>query len=341
MDDFWFVLYHAYTTSKQYDMKGLKHFEKDIKFAQEIGVKSIILEDYFDNFNWGEYTTFWNQRNFKEMIRISHDYGIKVIPYANATELSYNSNSFKTFGMEWGAKNRWGIVYSGFNSIFLPHYFPIPFFNKVMCPMSGWRNNLEKQVEVLFDNFEIDGIYFDRVDYRVKCYDHSKDLNHFRKGIPPLIESLSNIVKKVSRSNILVINDSCMKPDKTLIKCIRIADMVLSELLPMDWHPNSFYNKLNLHYGGVAWKLRRILIPLIHRITEKMFQSNSMINYKRISTIVERLSEYISPDKVILFSHRRDQTGYNAIKKVVKLTGAKIGYFMGLKQLLSLKKWKI
>jgi len=344
MDDFWFVPYHAYSTSNEYDEKALRFFETDIKFAQKIGIKNLIMEDYYKTFLWGEYTSFWNKRNFAKMIDITHDYGLKFIPYTNATELSIQSETYKKNGKIWGAKNRWGKIYSGFNSIFLPKYYPNPkltFFTKLMCPISGWKDYLIKQIEELLENFEIDGIYFDRVDYRINCFDHSTIKEHFEEGIPNLLGQIVRVVKNKSQHNISIMNDSCMPPDDILKKNLDCIDMVLSELLPIDWNPNSLLNTLNLYFGDIAWRLRKYLLPITRLITEKQFQSKSMTNFPRISSIVERLKRHKTPDNIILFTHRRDEIGFKSIKKIAKSKGCKIAYFVGLKKLISLKNWQI
>lgn len=344
MNDWWFALYHAYSTSTKLDKRALNWFEKDVAFAQKIGVVGIIVEDYFRNFNWGEYTSLWSEETFKRMIQISHNYGIKFVPYTCATELSVKSQTFKRFGRIWGAKNWWGKIYSGFNSLFLPSIYPDPrhaFFSKLMCPRSDWKKYLTEQAETLLSNFEIDGIYIDRVDYRVACFDHIKEKDHFNSGIPKIVKNITTVVKKKSQSNISILNDSCMNPDDTLIRCINSVDMVLSELLPVDWNPYSIYNRLSLEFGDLAWKLRKFLVPVTRLITEMQFTSNSMVNSRRILSIVDRLKRHKTPENIMLFSHRKDETGLRALQKVSAITGCKLGYFVGLKKLVHLKKWNI
>jgi len=341
MNDYWFALYHAYTTSTSYHEKALKVFEEDVKFSQKIGIKTLIMEDYYKPTLWGEYTSLWNGQNLSKMIKIVHDYGIKFIPYTNATELSISSETYKKNGKKWGAKNRWGKIYSGFNSIFLPNYYPDAFFTKIMCPKTGWKDHLLTQIEQLFENFEFDGIYFDRVDYRVKCHDHSNDFDHFKEELPILIKDLIKVATRKSRELVSIMNDSCMAPDETMIKCMNNVNVVLSELLPIDWDPNSLLNKLNYFFGDIAWRLRNFLMPITRFITEKQFQSTTMINTQRISEIIRRLKIYKKPENIVLFTHRRDELGLNTIKFIAEADGCKVGYFRGLKRLISLKNWNI
>ena len=338
-DDFWFVLYHAYTTSRDFDEKGLKRFKKDAKLAGELGIGTMIVEDYFRDFHWGEYDRLWSEDNFQEMIRVAHDHGIRVIPYTCATELSHDSETFKRHGKEWGARNRWGQVYSGFNSIFLPSYYPKHFFNKVMCPFSGWKHHLVEQVRHLFDRFDIDGIYLDRIDYRVHCFNHSSRRKHFFRGLPSLVGKIKSVVKDRGTSNILIVNDSCMEPDDTLTKCIKQADHVLTELLPFDWNPRSFYNGLNLNFGFIPWKFRKFILPLTKKITELQFQSKSMISTGRIASIIDRLKKIKFPEEILLFSHRRDEEGFRIMTRISEKFGCRLCYYVGLKVLTQLKSW--
>ncbi|MHA1270496.1 MAG: DUF6259 domain-containing protein [Candidatus Helarchaeota archaeon] len=337
--DCWFCVYHAYSTSSLPDEKAINTFKKDVEFARELEVKYIIMEDYYKNLNWGEYSTFWNKNNLERMIKIAHENDIKFIPYIDLTELTIKGDIYKKYGREWGAKNRWGKIYSGFNSIFLPLAYPTPyeFFTKLMCPNSGWKNYLLEQAEFLLNELEIDGIYFDRLDYRVICFDHDHTRDHFKNGIYKLVNDIVNEVKRYSINFITIMNDSCMPPDDIMVKCIKKNDFVLSELLPQDWNPYSLYNRINAEWGDFAWIFRRILKPITQLITEIQFTSQSMVETNRIIKIVNRLKKNIPSNKIFLFSHRKDIQGLRAIQEVVMATGSNICYFMGLKKLIELK----
>ena len=339
MDNCWFCVYHTYSTSTKFDESAIKAFKRDVEFAETLGIKYIIMEDYYKNLNWGEYSTFWNRQNLEKMINLAHQHNIKFIPYIDATELTIRGKIYKNFGKIWGAKNRWGKVYSGFNSIFLPLAYPQPyeFFTKLMCPNSGWRDYLNNQVTFLLNELEIDGIYFDRVDYRVDCFDHSKKRNHFKNGIYELINGIVNNIKQYNKDYITIMNDSCMRPDDIMVKCIKKVDYVLSELLPIDWDPYSFYNRLNSEWGELAWIFRRFLKPITKILTEMQFKSQAMTDFNRMKNIVNRLEKNINVDRIFLFTHRKDIDGLRAIQKVASDTGAHIGYFVGLKKLISLK----
>jgi len=337
MKNFWFCLYHLYSTSTEYNKKALIKFEKDVRFAAEkLEIEYVIMEDYYKNLNWGEYSNFWNKTLLNKMIKIIHDYSMKIILYTDVTELSIKTETFKKYGKKWGVKNKSGKILNGFNSIFLPHVYYSPkfdFLTKLMCSCSGWSDYLSGQIQYLLNELNIDGIYFDRVDYRFDCYDHFRDPSHFRRGIYDLIAKLVSEIKKLDQKYITIMNDSCMPPDDIMINCIKRVDYVLSELLPADWDPNSFYNRLNAEWGELAWHFRKILRQLMLFFVDVQFKSKSMISTSRIYKIFCRLNQYKSNNKIILFSHRVDKKGRNALKKIVRKTGANICFFNGLKPL--------
>ncbi|MHA1799520.1 MAG: DUF6259 domain-containing protein [Candidatus Helarchaeota archaeon] len=339
MNDFWFAVYHLYSTSHEYDKKGLTKFKMDAEFAARQGVKYVILEDYYDRLTWGEYSNLWNEKNFRKMIEIVNDNGMKLIPYIDITELATKGEIYKKKGKTWGAKNRWGKVYSGFISIFLPIAYPYveyDFATKIMCPKSGWREYLVGQAAYLLNNFEIDGIYMDRIDYRLKCHDHFPDEDHFKTGIFDLVLEIVNTVRAFGDKYISIVNDSCMYPDAIMTKCIESVDFVLSELLPADWNPNALPNRTLNELGDLIWKLRRFLKPILTTITEWQFSSETMIDLQRINNIINRLKKIKKVENIILFSHRKDLEGFKAIKKISEMTNAKIAFFSGFKPLVSL-----
>jgi len=274
------------------------------------------------------------------MVKISNDNGIKLLPYFDATELCVNGKIFKDNGKKWAAKSRGGKIYSGFISIYLPFAYPpqFDFATKIMCGKSGWKNYLVEQAEYLLNNFEIGGIYMDRVDYRLECHDHLRNKDHFTNGIFDIVHDITKTVKKYNKNFITVMNDSCMIPDETMGNCIKTVDYVLSELLPIDWNPNAIPNRLLNEFGDLIWKLRHLLRPLVLIITENQFKSESMTDLRRIYNIVKRLNKYKKRENIILFSHRKDIEGFKAIKSITEKTGTKIVYFTGIKPLISLKK---
>ena len=338
MENAWFALYHVYSTAKNFDERGLKNFELDIKFAQKIGVKTLILEDYYSDFIWGEYTNFWNENTFRNMIRITKDHGIRFIPYLDITELATHGKVYEENGRAWGAKNRWGKPYSAFSSIFLPYYSDFDFHTKLMCPASGWSDYFVNQAHVLLTEYEVDGIYLDRLDYRITCYDHSQDPDHFIQGIPILVKRIQSEVKSISSKNLLIINDSCVDPDSTLINCLKSVDQVLTELLPVDTDPRNFYWQFIANWGDLIWAFRRFLKPLFKFFINLTFKTGGMTDESRIQRIIDRLRPHVG-ENIIVFSHRKDYEGVKAIRRIARKNQLICGYVPGLKYLREIKDY--
>ncbi len=332
MESAWFALYHVYSTSKTFDRRGFKNFENDMRLAQEIGVKILILEDYYSDFIWGEFSNFWNEEMFRKMVQITQAYGIKFIPYLDTTELATHGEVYKRNGRQWSAKNRWGKSFSAFSSIFLPYYPGFDFHTKLMCPASGWSDYLINQAHVLLSDYGVDGIYLDRVDYRVNCYDHSKDKDHFLKELPVLVKGIHDEVKSSSTHNILILNDSCVNPDPPLIDCMKVVDYVLTELLPVDTDPNNFYWQFVVNWGDLIWLFRKLLKPILKLFMNAAFTTGSMTDNSRIQKIIDRLKPYVGK-KIIVFSHRKDIEGIKVIREIAQRNRLLCGIVPGLNYL--------
>ncbi|MHA1130192.1 MAG: DUF6259 domain-containing protein [Candidatus Helarchaeota archaeon] len=342
MENAWFALYHVYSTKKAYDERALRHFEEDIKFAQNLDVKTLILEDYYTDFLWGEYTNFWDAETFQKMVQITHDYGMRFIPYTDATELAIHGEIYAKNGKKWAAKNPWGKVLSAFSSIFLPYYSTFNFHTKLMCPASGWGDYFTNQAHILLNQFEVDGIYIDRLDYRVRCYDHFQNPEHFTNGIPNLVKRIQEEVKASSTKNLLIVNDSCVDPDYTLKQCLQSVDYVLTELLPVDTDPYNFYWQFIVNWGEILWALRYILKPLIKFFMKFALTSRSMTDETRIQQIINRLKLYVGKN-IFVFSHRRDYEGISTIRRLAEENQLACCFISGLDYLRNLKnlfEWK-
>ena len=336
MENAWFALYFVYSTAKRFDERGIRIFEEDIKVAQEIGVKTLILEDYYSDLLWGEYTNFWNEKTFRRMIQITKDYGIRFIPYLDLTELATHGSVYKKFGREWGAKLRWGKPYSAFSSIFLPYYDKFDFHTKLMCPASGWFDYFTNQVHTLLTEYEVDGIYLDRADYRVICYDHSPNRDHFIEGIPSLVKNVRNEVKAISSKHLLIMNDSCVNPDPTLIACAKSVDYILTELLPVDTDHQNFYWQFIAKWGDLIYAFRHILKPVLKLLMNMAFTTGGMTDEKRIQEIINRLKPYVGHN-IFVFSHRKDYEGVRAIRNIAQKNQLSCGYVSGLRYLRDIK----
>ncbi|MHA1340030.1 MAG: DUF6259 domain-containing protein [Promethearchaeota archaeon] len=315
----WFACYHIYSISSSYSPKAIKSFEKDLKFAVDnLNVSLIILEDYYKNLVWGEYANIWSEDNFKAIIKLIHDYGAKILPYTDATELSITGQQYPKNGRLWGAKTSWGKIYAGYSSIFYPSVYIFPqyeWFAKIMCPATGWTDFLLSQIKYLHENFEIDGIYLDRVDYRVKCYDHSKDTNHFNKNLPTLVAKIQKLNKSYSKKNILIINDSCMAPDQYTKQIFENADGILSELLLEDMDPYSLVQKLAVQFVDLSWHFKFWVRKILTYLLPKLYHSPLMLDKNRMQSIITRLRKVITDKPLYLFSHRKDKQSIEFLKQ--------------------------
>lgn len=338
MDNAWFALYHVYSRAKKVDKRGLRNFEDDVKIAQEIGIKTLILEDYYSDFIWGEYTNFWNEETFQRMVRITKDYGIRFIPYLDLTELATHGAVYKKFGKKWAAKLHWGKVYSAFSSIFLPYYENFDFHTKLMCPASGWFDYFTNQARSLLIDYGVDGIYLDRADYRVRCYDHSRNPDHFINGIPLLVKSIQSEVKAVSSKNLLIMNDSCVVPDPTFIRCAESADYILTELLPVDTDPSNFYWQFLAQWGDLIYSFRHLLKPIFKLFMNMAFTTGGMTDETRIQQIINRLKPHVGQN-IFVFSHRKDYEGFEAIRNIAQKNRLSCVFVPGLRYLREIKEY--
>lgn len=329
----WFVPYHFYSISTIYSEKAVRYFTEDLERAvRDFDVEIVIVEDYYRNLIWGEYGTPWSDDTFRAFIKVTHDYGAKILPYTDATELSTTGGIYRKFGREWGAKTSWGKIYCGYSSILYPSVYFLKeyeWYGQIMCPASGWKDYFLNQITRLHENFEIDGIYLDRVDYRVKCYDHLTDPDHFSQNIPVLVRELRNINKSFGSDNILIINDSCMKPDEITVKVFENADGILSELLLADMNPYGIENRLSVLFGNIAWKFRLILRPALTYILPKLYQTRIMTDDSRIREIITRLKKAAPSKHIYLFSHRTDTESRRFLSRYCKNNDIHLCFFTG------------
>ncbi|MHA1732890.1 MAG: DUF6259 domain-containing protein [Promethearchaeota archaeon] len=344
MKNAWFAAYHAYSISKDHSPRAVRAFARDVKFAAEkLDVEYVIVEDYYERFIWGEFSRPWSERTLREMIAAVHDRGLKFLPYTDATELAMQGREWPLHGREWGAKNRWGKVYCGFSSLMYPsvYYFPQhEFYLRVMCPLSGWREHLCREVERLGEMFEIDGIYVDRLDYRVECYDHvAGNPGHFGEGLVPLLRGMKKAATAKSNKNVLVMNDSCMNPDAVMAELYRVADAVLSELLLADMNPWGLENILATNWGDLAWKFRRVVRPALTHLLPRLYQTGVMTNPERMRSIIHRIRRAAGdPDKpVFMFSHRTGRETLEFQREIAKSEGTRMCFYNGVKPLSSIE----
>ncbi|GAB4307956.1 MAG: hypothetical protein Kow0069_05790 [Promethearchaeota archaeon] len=319
MKNFWFSIYHLYSASTRYSPRAVRAFARDVDdlLERDPDVGHVIMEDYYRELAWGEYARPWNERTLREFVRMLHDRGLKFLPYVDATELATHAPSFEKNGRAWGAKTRWGKVYAGYSSVLYPSVYFLPrheFFLRLACPASGWADHLVEQARSVVEGFEADGLYVDRLDYRVPCHDASHggagtgaDPEHFSRGLVPLFERLRAEAVESPGGRLLVMNDSCMDPDPIMGKLYRVADAVLSELLLADMNPWGLENVLATRWGDLAWKFRRVLRPVLSVLLPALYRRTpAMVDAARLLSIVARIRRAAGDPKksVLLFSHR-------------------------------------
>jgi hypothetical protein len=331
-DNFWFLLYHTYTTSKKRDKKFEDAIDRDMDVARKLGVKHIIVEDYYDKLRVGDYLKTWNDDNFRYMINAAHRNGMKAHLYLDLLEVDTKSKVHKEHEKEWSAKDYFGLRFYGFSTVFLPHLFNEnqQVRSKIFCLTKGRQDYILEQVNQLFENFGIDGIYIDRLDYRVKCRDKRHgSKNHFEDGISEALIRLSKLVHK--RGGRFIVNDSCMKViDKQLRDGIKHSDYVQTEVLPTELNLRGWLVLFYCHFfEKLVWKLRNHIKGLTKYIMIKKFYSaKNMTDPKWITYLVKRL-KIAGAKKVTIFSQNCTETGFRAVCEVAKKTNSSVTFITG------------
>ena len=307
----WFVLYHLYSTSLNYDSQGIKDFHHDLKIAKRWGIKYVVIEDYYRNFCWGEYTCPWNKETFKAIIELIHNEGLDFIPYTNPTEVATHSKIFKKYP-QWMVRDRGGKTFTGFLSVFFPRYYrEFDFQLKLICPASNWKDCYLEQCRELLDEYGADGIYMDRVDHRIKCSAHP----NFEEGIVKIVKRVKEVVKE--RNKRLIINDCGMFLDKTMRKVLRMADVILIELLPAG-RLTHLLKFILYDWGDYLYKMRKILSPLMDFLNKGAYlTSPQLASSKAILKRISKIRE-VSSSPLLLFTHRATPQGLNLISEVAE-----------------------
>lgn len=232
MRNSWFMLSHKYSTAAGYDREGLARLERDLEIAARLDVECVVLESYLKDFKYGDYTDVWSEETLRAMVGLIHERGMKAIPYTNATEVDIKSSVYRE-RRDWLARPPVGREYSAFISSYLPDYYEgHDFFNKLVCPASGWKDYYLEQCGELMERFGFDGIYVDRTDYRVPCRAAGRAHPGFTEGIVDTIRALQDLIKSKNAENLLVLNDSFRSPDRIFRRVMEHADVVLTEILP-------------------------------------------------------------------------------------------------------------
>jgi hypothetical protein len=131
-------------------------------------------------------------------------------------------------------------------------------------------------------------------------------------------------------------NDSCVNPDPTLIKCLKLVDFVLTELLPTDTVPNNYYSQFLVKYGDLIWAFRKILKPVFRFFMKFAFTTGSMTDELRIQRIIDRLKPHVGQN-IFIFSHRMDYEGFKVIRQIAQNNQVSCVYTAGLNYLRSIR----
>ncbi|MBR9677770.1 MAG: hypothetical protein GOU97_00535 [Nanoarchaeota archaeon] len=336
MTNSWFPLYHFYSQKKGFDRKAVERFKQDLARAKNLGVGNVMIEGYYKNLQMGDYTNYYDLKTVKAFVQEAQNHGMKVYPYFCAVELYAKNKVFREHAKDWSAKNFLGKPYRGFISFYLPEYFSgVNSFSQIMCPKSGWSAHLSRDVDKVISDLDADGIYLDRVDYRLTCHDKNHD--HSSENFN---DSLSFLIKDLKKIGPLFMNDSCIKPDDYFKKYFSHADTVLNEMLPQDsnWFVFNFF-KNNL--GSFIWRTRKLSEPILKAIYESRFfiKNKGYINFSRYEEVMNRLKKVVGDKEIHVASHRKDYSALKVLKRVLNELGAKVCFIPGMSDLSFVEKF--
>ncbi len=326
----WFVLYHQYSQRTIFDERGLARFRIHLRQMESQDIKYVIIEDYWRDGLFGEYTQFWNFETFKAMVTECNDRGMQVLPYICLTELNPNSKTFHRYGAKWGARNAWRTIYNGMISFQLPYYNQVPFMLKVMCPSSPWRQHLASCIRFLHENLDLGGFYFDRADYRLKCHAHVHPPgNQFEDGLVSLVQYLTGEIKTLDARYVTMQNDSLVVPDDTFRRIASASTFILTELMPQVNNPRGLFAQGLANWAHLIWLTRSFSRPLVRALYNFAFYGKQMTNLDRIQKIVHRLQQNVPGKEIFLFTHRLDDAGTRIVNKIAPELGVHRCFYMG------------
>jgi hypothetical protein len=336
----WFMLYHMYSTSKKPDKDFKKTIEDEMKLAKKLKIKRVIIEDNYKDFRIGDYDDVWNEDNFRFLIREAHENGIKVYPYVVLVEVATHSNVYLKNRDKWKVRGRFGMELHGFFSLIHGHiYSPEQdHMSALFCPASGWGDYLVDKVKYLLDNFDVDGIYIDRIDYRLNCRNRNHgEKGHFVEGVVDLVTKIADEVHKKKGCK-LIVNESRIKTDDYLKKCIKLSDSVLIEALPNDFPNATKKMKLYVYFAPrIVWKIKdKIRSPLKNFIRNYYFKPG-MFDEGRMEYLIKRRRDIGAKD-ITLFSQSHNEEGFNTICHTAKKLGTSICIATGERKLKDVVK---
>jgi len=318
MENAWFVLSHKYSMSRRYDPAAVGAFRGDALLARRLAARWVIFESYPADFAYGDYLAPWCGDTLRAMCDAAREAGLHPLPYTNATEVDIKSSVYRDHP-GWLAKPPVGREYPAFISAYLPEYFREgDFFNKLVCPAGPWKEYYLDQCSGLIDNFGFEGIYVDRVDYRVPCTAHPG----FSAALPGMMGELKERVRSFDENYILVINDSAKIPDRIFRDVMQHADVVLAETLP----PGSLQEVTNLVMFATSEILYR-LKPFTEFAIRKMYGlwGNSPLPDTRRLRNRARMLHRTTGRPVWIFTHSLTASGARSALEAASEAGPDTG----------------
>ena len=343
----WFLLYHTYSTSKKRDKEFEKHIDENMEIAKKIGVDRIIVEDNFRDFRVGDYEDVWHPENYRYLVDSAHKRGMEVYLYVVIGEVATHSDVYKEYKDKWAVKGFLGREYCGFTSIVyqgVGYEKEHDHITKVFCIGSEWRKHLLKQALSVMDKYGLDGVYVDRVCYRINCNDKRHgEKGHFNRGIILFLRDLSKELKKRGKKMIVVdptVKPSSIFPDDVVREYVRISDSVLLEVFPkpMSGDMQGLVQKFYAYFGGQAlWHSRHLVRPIARRVTEGLFRMKFTMDSERLTNCVNNLRKLGAKDITIFSLSNNNPESFKDVCETVNRTGASI-CFVTTKKLSDITK---
>jgi hypothetical protein len=332
-DNMLYIMYQRYSKSKGKDKKFRERIDRDVDVARKLGVKRMTMEANFRDFRIGDYDEVWSPENYKYLVESAHKRGIEVYVYVVIGEVATHSKVYKKYRDEWTLKWLLGQEYSGFNSVMLQDvaYDRDDLFQtNIFCIGSPWRELLIKQLISHVDKYNLDGVYIDRVCYRIRCRDKRHGgREHFNEGIPIFLRKLSKELKERKKKMMVVdvnIKPSASYPDEITREYVKIADSVLLEVISkeFDIQRGIAYLIYSLFGARVIWRLRHLIKHFTGRMATYFYNNSISVDPKKFMGYIKSLKELGAKDIIIFSASSQDPKGFNVICDVAKKTNTSI-----------------
>jgi len=339
-----FMMYNLYSKSKKPDKEFKKMIDKEMQIAKKIGIKTMTVESNFSDFRVGDYMDVWNSKNYKYLVDSAHKNGIKVFLYTIIGEVAKHSKVYQKYHKKWAIRGPLNLRYSGFNSIMLQgiaYEKDDEFATFVFCPGSNWKKYFLKQIFEVVDKYDLDGIYIDRLSYRINCRDKRHgDKNHFKEEVLKIVEEVSKGLKKRKKEFMAVDlfgKPSVRFPDKIVEKYLDLADYILIEIVPgpgIDMENNPLQKFYAYFAAKAIWKSRKLIKIITKRLVPNLYNSLSISkDPKRVENIINCLKSY-GQTKIVTFSvDFTNKEIFDSVSKVAKKTKTGLCFVSGRKKL--------